>query len=331
MSGNRVEASRPGGIELTGDLPSGRIPGGPSARYGVRAGEPPWVSVARVTERHLGVVLAILFVPLNLRLAWLAGISYCIRMWAIEGVYHRYFSHRSFKAGRGAQLVLALIGLQSGQRGPLWWGAKHRDHHKFAETERDPHSPAAHSFTTAYFTWFRTRENALTNLDHIPDFARFPELRWLDRYYYVPFYACAALLFVAGHVGLLSPGIDGISALAWGFYVPSCLVLHSTSLINTLSHMPQVPGGFRRYECSDRSVNRPLLAILTLGAGWHNNHHRHAAAARAGFAWWECDPTYYVLRVMAAFRIIHDVKSTIPEEILREGGIETRKSVRQQA
>jgi stearoyl-CoA desaturase (Delta-9 desaturase) len=298
---------------------------GAATGYGIQPGESPSFSTIRVLERHLGVLVAVLFVPLNGPLFWLFLGSFCLRMFGIEGVSHRYFSHRSYKANRAVQFCLALIALQAGQRGPLWWASKHRDHHKYAETDRDPHSPASRGFLESYVLWFRRPQNAACNLDDIPDYARFPELRWLDRYYAVPFYGGAALLFLVAHFGLLGPGIDGVTGLLWGFYVPCCLVLHATSLINTFAHMPGFPGGYRRYNVADKSVNRPTLALLTLGAGFHNNHHRYAAAARAGFAWYELDLTYYVLRIMQALGLVRDVKGAIPEEILIEGGLKPRQ------
>lgn len=288
-------------------------------RYGIEPGESPWFSTIRVLERHLGVLIAILWVPLTGPMFWLALGSFCVRMFGIEGINHRYFSHRSYMANRVAQFFLALIGLQAGQRGCLWWASKHREHHKFAETDQDPHSPAARGFIEAYMFWFRRPEHTACNLDDIGDFARYPELRWLDRHYTVPFYGGALLLFLACQFGVLGPGIDGISGLLWGFYVPCCLVLHATSMINTFAHMPGLPGGYRRFEVNDGSVNRPALALFTLGAGYHNNHHRHAAAARAGFAWYEIDVSYYVLRAMQAIGLIRDVKGRLPDEVLVEG------------
>jgi len=293
----------------------------PPVRYGTQPGESPAFSTIRVLERHAGVIVAILLVPLTKPLAWLALASFLVRMFGIEGIAHRYFSHRSYKASRPVQFVLALVALQAGQRGPLWWGSKHREHHKYADTPRDPHSPGARGFLEAYMLWFRRPENAACNLDEIADFAKYPELRWLDRHYIVPFYGGAALLFLVAHLGWLGAGIDGVTALLWGFYVPSCLVLHATSMINTLAHMPGVPGGYRRYDVADRSVNRPLLVLLTLGGGFHNNHHRYGAAARAGFAWWEIDLSYYALRAMQAAGLIRDVKGTIPDDVLAEGGL----------
>jgi len=290
-------------------------------RFGVQRGEPFWFAMFRVLERHAFALAALVWFPANASLLALCAASYAIRMFGMEAIYHRYFSHRAFKASRPMQLALALAGTQCGLRGPLWWASKHRDHHRYVETKRDPHSPIAHSFWYAYLAWMRAPGNFDTDLDWIPDFARHAELRWLNRFYAIPLYAGAALLFLAGHYGWLGTGVTGVAALLWGFYVPTLLVLHGGGLVATVTHMPKIPGGYRRFETADCSVNRPLLGLLLLGAGWHNNHHRHSASARAGFAWYELDVSYWVLRGLAAMRLIRGLRSQIPADVLTEGGI----------
>ena len=290
-------------------------------RFGRQRGVPPWVIQLRIAIAATGGILAPILYPPTTPLVTLFVASYLIRMWATETVYHRYFSHRAYRAGRIAQFVLALLGTQNGQRGPLWWASLHRVHHQNADTALDPHSPTKRSFGHAFVGWLWDRRNADTNLDAIPDFARFPELRWINRNYALPFYAGGALLVLAGHSGWLGSDITGWSALLWGFFLPVTAALAGVALVNSTAHYPKLPGGFRRYETDDRSVNRPLLALATLGGGWHNNHHRYAVPARAGFAWWELDPCYYVLKLLEALRFVRDVKGAIPKEILREGGI----------
>jgi stearoyl-CoA desaturase (delta-9 desaturase) len=296
--------------------------------FGSQKGEPPWLLSLRVFERHVGVLVALLLVPLNWPLAVLFVSSYCARVFALDGAYHRYFGHRAYRAGRAMQFLLALWGTQSGQRGPLWWAAKHREHHRYADTSRDPHSPHLKAFWYAHLGWFVDARNADTDLDAVPELARYPELRWLNKYYLVPFYGSAVLLGVAGYYGWLGPQISVVSAVLWGFYVPSFLQIHAIATINTLGHMPKVRGGYRRFETPDQSVNRPVLALLTLGAGWHNNHHRCATLARAGFAWYEIDAVYYLLRGLQVVRAIRDVKSAIPEEIRREGRLPAARAPR---
>jgi stearoyl-CoA desaturase (delta-9 desaturase) len=288
---------------------------------GLQYSEPGWLLRFRIFERHVGVAFALLFAPLNESLTLLLGLSYFLRVFALEGIYHRYFSHRSYRMGRATQFLFGLWGAQSGQRGPLWWASTHYKHHRNADMVGDPHSPLTRSFWYAHLGWFIDPRNGVTNLDAIPDLARFAELRWLNRWYLIPFYGAAVLLGGAGHFGWLGPHIDALSAVLWGFYVPSFLQIHAIACVNTLGHMPEAIGGSRRYGTPDQSVNRPLLALLTLGAGWHNNHHRYPPAARAGFAWYEIDLTYYVLRLFQALHVVRDVKGRVPPEVLREGNL----------
>jgi stearoyl-CoA desaturase (Delta-9 desaturase) len=293
----------------------------PVETYGSQKGEPPWFIAFRHFERNAITLATILFVPLTWPLFWLFLISFVVRMWGIEAIYHRYFSHRSYRATRTVQLLLAVLGMQSGQRGPLWWASKHREHHQFVESKLDPHTPTSYGFRYAYVSWLLDLRNRDTNLDAIPDYARFPELRWLNKYHVVPFYGAGLLLVLAGYLGWLGSSITWWSALLWGFYVPATLTLHSVAIVNTFCHMPGIPGGYRRYNTRDASVNRPLIGILGLGGGYHNNHHRHAAVARAGFAWYEFDFCYYVLRGLQGIRVISHLKSEVPSEILKEGNI----------
>ena len=246
--------------------------------------------------------------------------SYLLRMWATEAIYHRYFSHRSYQAGRAAQFLLAVLGTQNGQRGPLWWASIHRVHHQHADSRLDPHSPTSGSFSHAFIAWLWDKRNSDTDLDAIPDFARFRELRWLNKNYAVSFYG-GALLVLAGQFGWLGSGVSAGSPLLWGFFLPVTAVLVGVALVNSAAHLPQLPGGFRRYQTRDHSVNRPLLALATLGGGWHNNHHRYAASARAGFAWWELDVAYGILLLLETLHAVRHVKRTIPDDILREGGL----------
>jgi stearoyl-CoA desaturase (delta-9 desaturase) len=290
-------------------------------RFGRQRGVAPWVIQLRIAVATLGGILAPLLYPPTIALVSLFVASYAIRMWATETVYHRYFSHRAYRAGRVAQFVLAVLGTQNGQRGPLWWASIHRVHHQHADSALDPHSPTAGSFGHAFVGWLWDQRNVDTDLDAIPDFARLPELRWLNKNYALPFYAGGVLLVLAAHLGWLGAGITAGSALLWGFFLPVTAALGGVAFVNSAAHFPTLWGGFRRYETDDRSVNRPLLAIVTLGGGWHNNHHRYAVPARAGFAWWEIDPCYYVLKVLEALRVVRDVKGTIPDDILREGHI----------
>jgi stearoyl-CoA desaturase (delta-9 desaturase) len=176
--------------------------------------------------------------------------------------------------------------------------------------------------------WTLDGRNADTNLDLIPDFARFPELRALNKLHYVPGMFLLLGLYLAGEAGWLGNGIGGVPAVLWGFFFSTLLVLHATFAVNSLGHGGGGFGGTRRYATHDASVNHPWLAIPTMGGGWHNNHHRYPAAARAGFAWWEVDPAYLVLRLLAALGVVWDLRP-VPSDVLNEGGLGRSRSVRQ--
>ncbi len=243
---------------------------------------------------------------------WLVG-SYAVRMFAITAGYHRYFAHRTFKTGRVFQFVLALLAMSSVQQGVLWWAAHHRDHHKNSDQPDDVHSPVQRGFWWAHVGWiFAARENGI-DLDRIRDFAKYPELRWLDRN--------DRLIAVAWGAVLLA--IGGATALFWGHFVSIVVAWHVTFCINSLAHVR----GSRRYATSDDSRNNAALAVLTFGEGWHNNHHHYQRSARQGFYWWEIDVTYYVLKVLEMLRIVRDVEG-VPRHVRDRVAVPSRTRVR---
>lgn len=288
--------------------------------YGIQKAPPPLLTWFRIATIYGGTVAAFVVYPLTWPLFWLFVASYAVRMLGMEVANHRYFAHRAFRAGRAMQFVLGCMACLAGQRGPLWWAASHHVHHKHADKPGDPHSPVVLGFWTSHAGWFMNKGNIDTNLDLVSYYASYPELRWLNKHYAVPFWAAVLALFLAGHYGLLGTGVSGLSAVCWGGFVPTTLVVNITSLVNSIGHGTGGYGGFRRYDTGDASLNRPLLALLSMGAGWHNNHHRYAAAGRAGFAWYEVDVSYYVLRLLALLGLVSDLRP-VPRKILEEGGI----------
>ncbi|WP_437974589.1 acyl-CoA desaturase [Sorangium sp. So ce295] len=258
-------------------------------------------NVLGITAIHVGTVVAILR-GATWKLAALAAATYVVRMFAITAVYHRYFSHRSYKTSRGLQFLLALLGTTATQKGPLWWGGTHRVHHKYSDTERDVHSPLRRGFWYAHMGWWLGREHEELDLKRIPDFAGFPELRWLDRYHVVGPLGMMALLFAVG----------GYDAFLWGYVVSTCALMHGTFTINSLAHV----FGSRRYATTDTSRNNFWLALITLGEGWHNNHHHYMSSANQGFFWWEIDVSFYVLRAMEKLGLIWELR-TAPAHVLQ--------------
>jgi stearoyl-CoA desaturase (delta-9 desaturase) len=265
-----------------------------------------WVRVIPFLGLHLAC-LGVFWVGFSWFAFGVALAMYCLRMFAITGFYHRYFSHKAFKTSRPVQFAFALIGASSVQRGPLWWAAHHRNHHRTSDTEHDLHSPVTRSLFWSHMGWFMSPRGFVTEHAMVPDLMKYPELRLLDRYDLLVPVALAALLLGLGHLlHVHAPGLhtSGPQLLVWGFFVSTIVLFHCTVTINSLAHR----WGTRRFATRDNSRNNWFLAIITFGEGWHNNHHHFPGAARQGFRWWEYDVTYYMLRAMAAMGLVWDLK-----------------------
>jgi stearoyl-CoA desaturase (delta-9 desaturase) len=223
----------------------------------------------------------------------LCAVTYAARVFGITAGYHRYFAHKSFKTSRAFQFLLAVLGCTATQKGPLWWCGTHRRHHATTDREGDPHSPRQ-GFWYAHQGWIFDPRWGGTPIELIRDFARYPELRWLNRWHVVPPIALAALCYATA----------GFAGLVWGFSVSTVLLWHATYCVNSVAHL----FGSRRYATPDTSRNNALVALLTFGEGWHNNHHHYQASARQGFRWWELDITYGGLRALRALGLIWDLR-----------------------
>ena len=273
------------------------------------AGEPQrvdWVRAIPFAAMHLAC-LAVIWVGVSWVAVGVAVGLYAVRMFAITAFYHRYFSHRTFRTSRAVQFIFALIGASSVQRGPLWWAAHHRNHHRHTDTAADPHSPSVHGFWWSHMGWFLTVEGFRTDWSRIPDLARYPERRWLDRVdTLVPVALAAALFGLGALLERIAPswGTSGGQMLVWGFFISTVVLFHATVTINSLAHR----FGRQRFNTGDDSRNNLWLALLTFGEGWHNNHHFFPGTARQGFYWWEVDVTWYGLRAMAALGLVRDLK-----------------------
>lgn len=227
---------------------------------------------------------------------------YWLRMFAIGAGYHRYFSHRSYSTGRLFQFVLAFLAQSSAQKSILWWAAKHRHHHLHSDTHRDVHSPRHKGFVYSHVGWIFARQHDAADLVKVADFASFPELKWLHKFEVLPAVAVAVLCFL----------VAGWSGLVVGFLWSTVLLYHATFCINSLAHVY----GRKRYVTGDDSRNNWLLALFTMGEGWHNNHHACQSSVRQGFHWWEIDATYYILQGLSRLGIVWDLKNPT-EQVMR--------------
>lgn len=247
---------------------------------------------------HLSIGL-VAFTGVSWELLLLALVSYYVRMFGVTAGYHRYFSHRTFKTGRVFQFILAWLATSSAQKGVLWWAAHHRHHHRYSDQEEDVHSPTRRGFWWSHVGWIMAKRYEATNYDAVKDFARFPELKWLNEHFLVPVVAGIAALYAIG----------GLPWVVWGAIVPTVALWHGTFTINSLSHI----FGKRRYLTTDTSRNNFFFAILTMGEGWHNNHHFHMSSVNQGWHWWQVDLTYYVLKALSWVGVVSDLREVKPE------------------
>ena len=245
----------------------------------------------------------------------LVGIAaYVLRMFAITAGFHRYFSHRSYKTSRLFQFVLAFIGGASAQKGALWWAAHHRHHHKHSDTDEDIHSPIAQGIWHSHVGWVLDSRYYQPDMSQIKDFTKYPELCFLNKF---DLLAPVVFGFTIFGLGILLesifPGVTRWQIFVWGFLVSTIALYHGTFCINSLAHVI----GNRRFETTDHSKNSMILALITLGEGWHNNHHRYPGSERQGFYWWEIDISHYILKGLSFFGIVWDLR-TPPKRIFEE-------------
>lgn len=264
---------------------------------------------------HIGCI-GVIWVGWSWTAVAVAVFLYFLRMFAITGFYHRYFSHRTFRTSRAMQFVLAVWGNLAIQRGALWWAAVHRHHHRHSDTDEDAHSARTKGFIWSHIGWMTSSKNFPTDYKSVRDLAQFPELVFLNRFDLIVPAIFGVLLFAFGALlNWMFPGLgtSGGQMFFWGFFVSSVFLLHGTLFINSLAHV----WGNRRFTTEDDSRNNFWLALITMGEGWHNNHHRFMGSTRQGFFWWEVDPTYYLLKVMSWMGLIWDLKP-VPKSIMAE-------------
>ncbi|MDH4023416.1 MAG: acyl-CoA desaturase [Gammaproteobacteria bacterium] len=241
------------------------------------------------------------------------GLAYVLRAFGVTAGFHRLLAHGAFKAGRATQFVLALLGSLATQGAPLWWVSHHRNHHRYSDGPRDLHSPRQRGFWYSHMGWMWDKVSFETHGSNVKELHQYPELKALQRLYPplvvgqgLAFYGLGALL---GHY-YPELGTSGPQMLVWGFIISTVALWHATFMVNSVCHV----WGKRPYETGDESTNNPLVAALTLGEGWHNNHHKYGYSARHGLEWWQIDPTYLGLRALEAIGLVSDLK--LPRKVV---------------
>lgn len=279
-------------------------------------------------SRSFNVIRTLPFIALHLAclLAFVTGVStfaivfaigfFFVRMFAITAFYHRYFSHKTFKTNRFWQFVFACLGASAAQRGPLWWAAHHRHHHQHSDDPEDLHSPQQNGFWWSHVGWFTCDAGFAMDERRVRDWLKYPELKFINRYdALVPAVAVALIYGLGEALAVMAPGLgtNGFQLVVWGFFISTVALFHATVCINSLAHV----WGSRRFETDDDSRNNFWLALITLGEGWHNNHHRWPQSARQGFRWYEIDITYYLLWLMEKAGIIREL-NPLPQHVHEE-------------
>ena len=265
----------------------------------------PFISV------HIGALFALTISPSPFAL-FLVFLMYFIRMFGITAGFHRFFSHKTFKTSRAFQFILAYLATSSAQMGPIWWASHHRHHHKYTDEIEDPHTPTLKGFFWAHVGWIMSPSNVPTKEEYVGDLKRFPELRFLDKYHYLAPFSMAVSLFALGEYMALNHsqyGTNGIELLMWGFFVSTVILYHATFTVNSVCHV----FGYRTYDTKDGSVNNWLIAILTLGEGWHNNHHAFPNSERQGHKWYQIDICHYILWSLSKIGIVWDIRD-VPDD-----------------
>lgn len=280
-----------------------------------RMDELDWLRVVPFIGLHLGCLL-VFQVGVSAAAVAIAVALYLSRMFFVTAFYHRYFSHRAFEVGRLTRLVMALLGCTAGQRGPIWWAAHHRAHHLTADTAEDPHAPGYKGVLFSHTLWFLTRGSFQVQERRVQDWLRYRELRIVEKLDWLPF-----LLLGAGCYGLgvfletryPHLGTSGAQMFVWGFFVSTVVLYHATYSINSIAHR----FGKRRFPTQDQSRNNFWLALITLGEGWHNNHHFYPVSARQGFRWWELDISYLGLKALQAVGLVGNLRP-VPARVLAQ-------------
>lgn len=274
-----------------------------------------WMRCIPFIILHTGC-LGVIWVGASSFAVWTAVALYFVRMFAVTGIYHRYFSHKTYSTSRFGQFLLALWGATAVQRGALWWAYHHRHHHQHSDDPEDAHSPHVHGFLWSHIGWITSRRNFPTDYSKVKDLAKYPELVLLNRFdTVVPILFAIGIFALGESLARFAPGLhtNGAQLLVWGFFVSTTALFHGTACINSMAHLM----GRRRFNTTDDSRNSFILALICLGEGWHNNHHRYQSCTRNGFYWWEIDITYYGLKALSYTGLIWGLKP-VPASILEE-------------
>jgi stearoyl-CoA desaturase (delta-9 desaturase) len=263
-----------------------------------------WITIFFMAAFHIGALAALFVWSWQGLVALVVLYTLAINVGIGMG-YHRLLTHRGYKVPRWLEYCIAICGTLALEGGPMFWVATHRVHHKHSDRAGDPHTPREGGWW-AHVGWIlsgRALHHDVALLRHYaPDLAKSKFYVWISRYHWVPLTVSGLLLVGIGH--FFGGGHLAWSMLLWGLFMRVTLGLHATWLVNSVTHM----WGRRRFTTRDDSYNNWLVALLTGGEGWHNNHHAHPVSARHGLRWYEFDPNYYGIWLLKVIGLAKQVK-----------------------
>jgi stearoyl-CoA desaturase (delta-9 desaturase) len=252
------------------------------------------VALAIIHIGALGVLVPALF---SWQAVAVAVALYLITGFGITLAYHRLLTHRSLALWKPLEYLAAVLGALALQGGPIDWVATHRAHHAHSDKDGDPHDTHK-GMPWAHIEWlFRSNKDRVRPEERprwAPDLCAEPFYVFLERNHLV----CQIVL------ALILLAIGGWSWVVWGIFARLVFTYHCTWLVNSASHAV----GYRTFRTGDQSTNNWWVALLAFGEGWHNNHHAFPFSARHGLRWFEIDPTFWMIRIMAWLRLAKDVR-----------------------
>ena len=267
-----------------------------------------WVTIIPHTLAHISAIVCLYFSSFSWSAVILCIVSYYVRMFGVSGIYHRYFSHRTYQVSRFTQFLMAAWGCNALQRGPLWWASTHRIHHSYSDQPGDVHSPVLYGFWWSHIGWLLAKENDHSRFENIKDLTKYKELVWLEKFHYLPPLLYGIGLYFFGRAMQLyfpNLGMDGFQAFTWGFLVSTIFLYHGTFTVNSICHI----FGSKPFDTGDESRNNFWIALITMGEGWHNNHHYYQTSEKQGMHWWQIDMAHYVIWTFSKLGIVSKIKT----------------------
>ena len=270
-----------------------------------------WVNIAFLTLTPVigiaGTALYTIYSGFSLWMPLLTIGMYLAVGMSICAGYHRFFSHKSYEASTPVQVFYAIFGAMAAQNSILWWSSSHRVHHKYVDKDWDPYN-IQRGFWWAHILWiFYKNEERDATFENSPDLLKNKVVMWQHRWHKV--------ILIVGGFGL--PTLigaafgDPIAGLLWGGFLRLAVIHHTTFFVNSLAHMLGEPS----YNAEVSARDNWLVALLTLGEGYHSFHHRFPADFRNGIRWYQWDPAKWWIGALNWMRLATDLRSTAPPQI----------------